>query len=256
MEEYVQDMGDEDPVAVDSDDDPEYVQEGEGKESGQQVPRKRQKTGASTSKTRNDSSSSSSSSSNIEDIDILDADGWGHVDRNFKDFVFDVSFGAPANTVNELRGCNDLGCFSQIVTEEVFGLMVKQTNIYADQKIVKQIVDESIGPKSRLNDWATTNSADMKVFLGIIIWMELNRKPTLKDYWSWSVKWYRKIAVEVLTGTALVNACHLCKVVNNSSIHITTFRENLCRLLLKSDEQPIPGEDNADHKMQPSEKRV
>nr|CAI5829672.1 unnamed protein product [Callosobruchus analis] len=71
-----------------------------------------------------------------------------------------------------------------------------------------------------------------------------------------SVKWYRKIAVEVLTGTALVNAWHLYKLANNSSIHITTFRENLCMLLLKSDEEPIPGENNADQKMQPSEKRT
>nr|CAI5841656.1 unnamed protein product [Callosobruchus analis] len=72
--------------------------------------------------------------------------------------------------------------------------MVKQTNIYADQKIVKQIVDESIGPKSRLNDWVTTNSAEMKVFLGMIIWMGLDRKRTLKDYCSRSALYANQIS--------------------------------------------------------------
>nr|CAI5829673.1 unnamed protein product [Callosobruchus analis] len=156
MEEYIQDMSDEESIAVDSDDDPEYVQE--------------------------------------EDIDIPASNGWGHIERNFKDFVFDEPFGVPADTINELRGRNELECFSKIVTEEVIYLMVKQTNIYADQNLVEKIVDESIGPKSRLNDWVTTNSAEMKVILAMIIWMGLDRKPTLKYYWSRSALYANQIS--------------------------------------------------------------
>ncbi|KAB0790392.1 hypothetical protein PPYR_15240, partial [Photinus pyralis] len=52
-----------------------------------------------------------------------------------------------------------------------------------------------------------------------------------------TVKWYRKIALELLLGTAVVNAHFLFKAINDSTMSITDFREIIIESLLfpKSD---------------------
>lgn len=60
-----------------------------------------------------------------------------------------------------------------------------------------------------------------------------------------TIKWYRKIAIELLLGTSMVNAHFLYKEINNSTISITDFRQNVVeQLLLGFDEnqtKPIAG---------------
>jgi hypothetical protein len=47
-----------------------------------------------------------------------------------------------------------------------------------------------------------------------------------------SVKWYRKLALEVLLGTALVNAHFLYKKIRKDDISITKCREEIVKGLL------------------------
>jgi len=62
--------------------------------------------------------------------------------------------------------------------------LVNETNKYALQCIVSGIVNESISDYSRLNEWTDVNLSEMKCFIGFIIWMGLDKKPSLNDYWS------------------------------------------------------------------------
>lgn len=50
------------------------------------------------------------------------------------------------------------------------------------------------------------------------------------------MKWYRKIAVELLIGIAVVNAHFIYKELSGRSISITDFRKNIIESLLSSDE--------------------
>lgn len=51
-----------------------------------------------------------------------------------------------------------------------------------------------------------------------------------------SVKWYRKVAFELITGTSSI----IFNSVNQSKMSVTTFRENVCLQLLQSSNHPLP----------------
>jgi len=46
------------------------------------------------------------------------------------------------------------------------------------------------------------------------------------------VKWYRKVALELITGMAKVNACVIFKELTKSKITRTSFRREVCKSLL------------------------
>lgn len=86
--------------------------------------------------------------------------------------------------MDTLSGKTELETFKIFVDDELIDLMVRETNRYAEQVIIGKISDESITQHSRLNDWVDTNAIEMHVFLGIILWMGLDKKPSLSHYWS------------------------------------------------------------------------
>nr|CAH7763420.1 unnamed protein product [Callosobruchus chinensis] len=47
------------------------------------------------------------------------------------------------------------------------------------------------------------------------------------------IKWYRKLAIELLTGTALVNAYVLHQAVTNNKMTITKFKEVITKKALE-----------------------
>ncbi|KAJ8931030.1 hypothetical protein NQ314_016108 [Rhamnusium bicolor] len=67
-----------------------------------------------------------------------------------------------------------------------------------------------------------------------------------------SIKWYRKVAVEVILGTSVINSLYLYNEINETAISITNFRENLCFQLFeyapKKTSRPLVNE----HKLQVS----
>ena len=53
------------------------------------------------------------------------------------------------------------------------------------------------------------------------------------------LKWYRKTAFELITGTAIVNSWILYQKATGKKISILKFKENLCKLILKDNAKPI-----------------
>lgn len=72
-----------------------------------------------------------------------------------------------------------LGNFFHFFDTEVFDLIVTETNRYAGQ-----LLSTPLRPHSRLNAWKETNADEIKQFLGIIMWMGLERLPTIQSYWA------------------------------------------------------------------------
>jgi hypothetical protein len=52
------------------------------------------------------------------------------------------------------------------------------------------------------------------------------------------IKWFRKLAIELITGSAVVNVLLLYRDVNKK-ISITKLKEQVCLKLLQTDETPI-----------------
>ena len=92
--------------------------------------------------------------------------------------------GIPNAVNDDLRGKSELDIFKFFVDNEIILQMVRETNRYAEQQIKEKITNESIITHSRLNDWTETNIEEMHVFLGILLWMGLDKKPSLSYYWS------------------------------------------------------------------------
>nr|CAI5845622.1 unnamed protein product [Callosobruchus analis] len=107
---------------------------------------------------------------------------WCLVVGNFEEYPFEQAVRAT-DSVNRIKTENEVAYYKLFIDEGLVDTIVTQTNIYAEQTIVKGITEESLGPSSRLNKWYPTDRNEVYRFLGILMWMGLDQKPSLSDYW-------------------------------------------------------------------------
>lgn len=84
--------------------------------------------------------------------------------------------------------------FNLFVDNEILDIIVLRTNLYAEQAILDGILHETITPNSRLQNWSNTNADEIRVFLGITLWMRLNKRPSIGDYWSKSLLYHNEVS--------------------------------------------------------------
>lgn len=111
--------------------------------------------------------------------------GWGpSLEQYVQNFEFLSQPKIHSDVALQLRDQPPSEYFRFFLTNEIIDEMVLQTNLYANQFIVNAMVEEQITKGSRINFWHDTNRLEMTKFLGIIGYMGLDQKPSLKDYWS------------------------------------------------------------------------
>lgn len=103
--------------------------------------------------------------------------------------------GVSSKARSELHRKSSFDFFKYFITNDVINLMVLETNRYAEQKIEK---DNPTG-KSRLKQWKEVTPFEMHKFLGILIWMDLNKMPTISDYWSKNPLYQNEVVKNVLS---------------------------------------------------------
>lgn len=91
--------------------------------------------------------------------------------------------GIPATVQQEMSGKKELDFFELFVSERVLDMIVLETNRYTEQQIIIEITNGTLTKEARLNAWVDTNKTEMRVFIAILLWMGLDSKPSLKDYW-------------------------------------------------------------------------
>nr|CAH7743691.1 unnamed protein product [Callosobruchus chinensis] len=99
-------------------------------------------------------------------------------------FVFSGRPGFQQEVTNHLEGHRPIDFFLLFFDEEIQNLLVTETNRYAEQQTIKGICEESISKYSILSKWYKTDANELMRFFGLIIWMGLDQKPTLRDYYS------------------------------------------------------------------------
>ena len=106
---------------------------------------------------------------------------WHTVDGTHrKQFVFADDggiFGFSGIAPDELK---PIDVYSKMVTDDIYDLIVRQTNFNAQQVISSQ----RISRKSRLNLWKDTDKTEVKKFLAIVLYMGVIKYPSIETYWS------------------------------------------------------------------------
>lgn len=88
---------------------------------------------------------------------------WSNVSgNNQKQILFS---GNPGLKIN-IPSVSIWDYFHLFITDKLIDLMVLETNCNADQMLTNQRVTKS----SRFSKWTPTNSKEIKLFLGLLIW--------------------------------------------------------------------------------------
>lgn len=74
--------------------------------------------------------------------------------------------------------------FVDIFDNDIIELMVRETNRFAKQKIDEMKASEILKPHSRLHEWTETDVDEMYVLLGVFLYMGIDPRTSLREYWS------------------------------------------------------------------------
>ncbi|XP_067136002.1 piggyBac transposable element-derived protein 4-like [Centruroides vittatus] len=92
-------------------------------------------------------------------------------------FIFQENVGLKLDTTNlTVQMLVDL-----FFSEEFLALLVEQTNLYAAQEIAKH---KEIKKSKRVSQWKDVSTAEMKVFIGLVLQMGPCSFPSIEHYWS------------------------------------------------------------------------
>ena len=76
---------------------------------------------------------------------------------------------------------NVLECFQKFNDEDMWELLVEQTNIYANQFLAG---NHNLKPRFRTRCWMDTNAAEMKTLIGLLILQGIVQKPENGMYFT------------------------------------------------------------------------
>ena len=105
--------------------------------------------------------------------------GWKKQENVFTDFPFN---GATPGPTTPAAGASASECFGRFFTDEVWDLLVEETNRYA-----AQVRSTIASPNAR--PWHDIDRVEMKAFVGMLMAMGLCKLPRLEMYWSTACKY-------------------------------------------------------------------
>ena len=122
----------------------------------------------------------SSDSDDEQSINGLRA-SWFPVDGTHrKQFVFSEVPGIHGLNGISASDIKPIDVYSILVNDDVYNLVVEQTNINAQQVIMNR----RISRKSRLKSWKDTDEEEIKKFFSIVMYMGVVKYPSIDLYWS------------------------------------------------------------------------
>lgn len=116
----------------------------------------------------------------VTDHEVECDEEWGTDGAHFSNIKYDlppVKQGAPKNIFS--ASDREISYFSQFFDNEMFALLVEETNLYARQKRTIYA-----GGDGRTKNWNDTTIEEMKAFVGCLIIMGIHDLPALSNFWS------------------------------------------------------------------------
>nr|CAI5863375.1 unnamed protein product [Callosobruchus analis] len=117
---------------------------------------------------------------------------WNDCTGNLEEFQFSDNPGFSTTFFAKRSGDEPLH-FYKLLLEDTIPIIVQQTNLYAEERIISCIANETIKKNSLLTYWKDTDESEILAFIGMLIWMGLNKKPTLKDYFSRNILYKNEV---------------------------------------------------------------
>ena len=106
---------------------------------------------------------------------------WFAVDGSHcKQFLFSDISGIHGFSGVSASSLRPIDVYSKLVTDDVYDLVVEQTNLNAQQVLSNR----RISRKSRYKHWKSTDKAEMKKFFAIVMYMGVVKYPSISLYWS------------------------------------------------------------------------
>lgn len=165
-------------------------------------------------------------------------------------FLFTEIPGFNHDELAKLEGHEPIHFYLLFIDDVIQNKLVEETNKYANQQIIDGIVNESITKHSLMNQWKPTGKDELLRFLALIIWMGLDKKPGLRDYWSTNILYKNDVSkicgisrnrFELLlhffhisdnelcpAGDRLYKISSLVQLLNNKFQQVCTPKELLC----------------------------
>lgn len=82
-------------------------------------------------------------------------------------------------------GCSKpIDFFTLFMSNKVWNLMIRETNIFAQKHINSLIATEKLNPTSRMHGWVEVTVEEIKKFWALMINMGLTRRKDLQYFWS------------------------------------------------------------------------
>lgn len=118
---------------------------------------------------------------------------WSNViGNNQKQLVFN---GFPGLKINISANATVWDCFNLFFTDDIIELIVIETNRNAEQFLSSNRISKS----SRFTKWVPTDSKEIKLFSGLLIWMGLVEMPNLGSYWSTKHRYKNYVAQKTMS---------------------------------------------------------
>jgi len=177
---------------------------------------------------------SSSSEEENEDKKMNIDEDWEKVTVFEKkvDKVYDSKHGPnlPENFV-----ISPINIFHKFFTQEVYDLMVTQTNLYVKQCKVEKAEYLKEHPKARLNFWQDINEKDIKKFIGLIMVMGVHSNAEIKDNWSLDPFFFTKFS-KVIPRDKFLLIQRYIHLADNTSDDTSRLKKvnKFCNLLIKN----------------------
>jgi len=123
---------------------------------------------------------SASSDEEVTD-DEIDSHVWSEIDSESNSvFLEDHGIVEQVTRTFQDSTINPIDCYRHFITNEIIGLMVHETNRYAEQ----YLLTHSLSKRAKTLQCELTSNEEMLQFLGIIIEMGLVQMPKVDYYWS------------------------------------------------------------------------
>jgi hypothetical protein len=103
--------------------------------------------------------------------------------------------GFPRLKINIPASATVWDCFNLFFTGDIIELIVIETNRHAEQLFSNNIISKY----SRYTRWVSTDSNEIKLSSGLLIWMVLVQMPNLESYWSTKLRYKNNVAHKIMS---------------------------------------------------------
>lgn len=145
---------------------------------------------------------------------------WMEYEGRHKTFTFTGKSGLQTDIAGNI---SPFDAFSLFVDDDVLDFIVRETNRYADQVITSTRTSRH----SRLSKWAPTCKDEMKKFLGLLMWMGLNRRSSIQSYWSTKPIYQNNIPANTMSRNRFELLLRMIHFSDNETVQPTN---RLCKI--------------------------